>query len=841
VGMNPALRNVWHSVVSIKGAKIWRFFGDFVPYRSPDSTVKSRDSTIGVAGRQPSPFFCATSSLTNDLFMTIRQIFLLLLLLGGFSPLFAQQVPKYTLSGTVRDADSGEELIGVTLKISGVGGTTNEYGFFSLTLPEGDYTLTVNYVGYQTLEQPVVLRQNTVLDLRLGTGATLQEVTISAQKAGENITRTEMGMEKLNMREISQIPMLFGERDILKTIQMLPGVKSAGDGNSGFFVRGGGLDQNLILLDEAPVYNASHLLGFFSTFNSDAIKDATIYKGNQPAQYGGRLSSVLDVKMNEGNDKEYHVNGGIGLISSRITVEGPIVPEKGSFLISGRRTYADAFLALSNDENLSNNTLYFYDLNAKANYRINDKNRVFLSGYLGRDKMGLGDRFGIDWGNQTATLRWNHLFNQQLFSNTSLIFSKYDFKVNILSGENDFSIVSGIKDWNLKQELQWYPSPEHKFRFGANAIYHTITPGEIFSGDSTVFNGNELQERYALENAVWASGEWAASSRWNVAYGLRAGAFMVLGPGDFYTFDSSRQVTAIQTYNSNEVVKTYYSLEPRLSASYVLDKNSSIKASYSRNTQNMRLLSNSTSGNPTDRWTSATNNVKPGFSDLVSLGWYRNFNENAYEFSVETYYKWLHQEVDYRNDADLFGNPYYEADLIYGTGRAYGAEFYLKKKTGKLTGWISYTLSKTERQFAEVNDGAWFSARQDRTHDLAVVGMYQLSPRWSLSANFIYYTGDAATFPSGKYDIQNNPVFLYSERNGYRMPDYHRLDVGATWKGNTQKRWQSEWAFSIYNVYARENAYSITFEQDADDPTRTNAVKTALFKMIPSVSYNFKF
>ena len=773
--------------------------------------------------------------------MSIQHILTTIILAAGTFSVSAQDIQKHTLSGTVRDAESGEELIGVTLKVPGAGAVTNEYGFFSLTLPEGDYTLIVNYVGYQTLEKQVVLKSDTVLNLRLGTGATLQEVTVTAQKAGENISRTEMGMEKLNMREISQIPVLFGERDIMKTIQMLPGVKSAGDGNSGFFVRGGGLDQNLILLDEAPVYNASHLLGFFSTFNSDAIKDATIYKGNQPAQYGGRLSSVLDVKMNEGNDQDYHVSGGIGLISSRIAVEGPIVPEKGSFLISGRRTYADAFLQLSNNEDLRSNTLYFYDLNAKANYRINDKNRVFLSGYFGRDKMGLGDAFGIDWGNKTGTLRWNHLFNQQLFSNTSLIFSEYDFSVDVRAGENDFSIVSGIRDWNLKQELQWFPSAEHKFRFGANVIYHTVTPGEIFSGDSLVFTANELQKRYALENAVWASGEWAASSRFNVSYGLRAGAFALLGPGDFYTFDENRKLAGVEHYDNNEIVKTYYSLEPRLSASYVLDKNNSIKAAYSRNTQNLRLLSNSTSGNPTDRWTTVTNNIKPGFADLTSIGWYRNFNDNAYELSVETYYKWLHDEVDYRNDADLFGNPYYEADLIYGTGRAYGAEFYLKKKTGKLTGWVSYTLSKTERQFAEVNDGAWFSARQDRTHDLAVVGIYQLNPHWSFSANFIYYTGDAATFPSGKYSVQNNTVFLYTERNGYRMPDYHRLDVGATWRGNTNKRWQSEWAFSIYNVYAHENAYSITFEQDAFDFTKTNAVQTTLFKMVPSVSYNFKF
>ena len=775
--------------------------------------------------------------------MTSNRILCLLFFSSLVQALSAQTV-RHTVSGTVRDAGSGEELIGAAIFVPGLdntGAVTNEYGFYSLTLPEGRYTLTASYVGFAPFEKAVQLDKDISLDIRLSEGALLTEVTVRAERSDDNLTRTDMGVEKLNVREISRLPVLFGERDILKTIQLLPGIKGAGDGNSGFYVRGGGLDQNLILLDEAPVYNASHLLGFFSTFNSDAIKDATIYKGNQPAQYGGRLSSVLDVKMNEGNDRDYHVSGGIGLISSRVNVEGPIVPEKGSFLISGRRTYADAFLKLSNDEDLRNNQLYFYDLNAKANYRINDNNRVFLSGYFGRDVMGLGDEFGIDWGNLTGTLRWNHIFNPKLFSNTSLIFSEYDFKVKIETASNDFSIRSDIRDWNLKEELQWYPSADHKFRFGANAIHHAVTPGEIYSGDSLAFADHQLQERYALENALWASGEWKAGPKLNIAYGLRFSAFTLLGPGDFYTFDADRNLVETRHYDQQEAVKTYAYLEPRLSASYALGEHSSVKAAYARNAQYLRLLSNSTPGNPTDRWTTATNNILPGLSDQVSLGWYRNFSGDRYQLSVETYYKWLSNEVDYRNDADLYRNPYYEADLIYGTGRAYGVEFYLKKQTGKFTGWLSYTLSRTERQFAEVNDGSWFPARQDRTHDLSVTGMYQLSDRWSLAANFVYYTGDAATFPSGKYSIDDNTVFLYTERNGYRMPPYHRLDIGATLEGKPGKKWESEWTFNIYNLYARENAYTITFEQDAYDLSRTNAVRTALFKMIPSVSYNFKF
>ncbi|MCC6462438.1 MAG: TonB-dependent receptor [Saprospiraceae bacterium] len=771
----------------------------------------------------------------------LKKCLLPLLLLPLLLP---AQDTQYTLSGTVRDSASGEELIGVTLRLTGAavfGTVSNEYGFFSLTLPAGSYHLEAQYVGYASIGQVLDLQKNTALDLRLSSGMALREVVVQAQKAGEHLSRTEMGVEKLNVRDINRLPVLFGERDILKAVQLLPGVKSAGDGNSGFYVRGGGIDQNLILLDEAPVYNASHLLGFFSTFNSDAIKDVTVYKGNQPAQYGGRLSSVLDIKMNEGNDQHFHGSGGIGLIASRLNLEGPIVPGKGSFLVTGRRTYADLFLNLSKDEDLRQNTLYFYDLNAKANYRIDDRNRLFLSGYLGRDVFSQSENFGIDWGNATATLRWNHLYNPQLFSNTSLIFSQYDFKVDVRAGDNDFSIVSNIRDWNLKQEWQWFPGNSHKFRAGFNSIYHTITPGEILAADTAVFSGNEFQDRYGWENAAWLAGEWSAGQRLKVSYGLRVDAFSVLGPGDFFTFDAAGQRSNTQTYARHEIVKTYAVPEPRLSASYVLGPSYSIKASYARNAQFLRLLSNSTPGNPTDRWTSATNNIPPGISDQLSLGWYQNFGDGQWEFSAETYYKWLQQEVDYRNDADLYGNPYYEADLIYGKGRAYGLELYWKKKTGALTGWVSYTLSRTERQFADVNEGRWWPARQDRTHDLAIVALYQISPRWSVSANWVYYTGDAATFPSGKYSINNNTVFLYTERNGYRMPDYHRLDLGATWQSRPGKRWQSEWAFSIYNLYARENAYTITFEQDAYDPSKTEAVRTALFKMVPSVSYNFKF
>jgi len=753
---------------------------------------------------------------------------------------------NYTIGGTIKDAATGEKLIGVVIQVAelkGTGTTTNDYGFYSLTLKEGEYTLVYSYMGYKTITEQVSLHKDVIKNLSLGSSNNeLSEVVISSVARNENIKSTQMGMDKLNMAQIKDIPVLFGERDVMKTLQLLPGVKSGGDGNSGFYVRGGAADQNLIQLDEATVYNASHLLGFFSTFNSDAIKDVTLYKGNMPAQYGGRLASMMDVKMNDGNDQRFGVSGGIGLISSRLLVEGPLKKNKGSFLISGRRTYADMFLKLSNDPAQRNNKLYFYDFNAKANYTLSEKDRLFLSGYFGQDVIGVGNLFGIDWGNATGTLRWNHIFNSRLFANTSLIYSNYKYNIGLSIANNDIEIISRIQDWNLKQEYQYYLNPKNTIKFGFNSIYHTIVPGEIRASGTSGVNSQALTRRYGWENAVFFNNDWKANTHLNISYGLRISSFSVIGPGKFYDFDQSGNVLDTIAFQRGNFVKTYINPEPRLSASYVFNEEQSVKAAYARNTQNMHLLSNTTSSSPTDRWVPSSNIIKPEIADQVSIGYFRNFDNNKFQCSVETYYKFMQNQVDYRDGAQVTGfDELAEGELLFGKGRAYGAEFSVKKKEGKLTGWFSYTLSRTERQINGINNGSWYPARQDQTHNLAIVAIYSVSKKWTLSGTFVYNTGNAVTFPSGKYKVDNQVMFLYTERNGYRMPAYHRLDIGATCKLRDKKHFSSELALSIYNAYGRENAYIINFREDPDDASKTQAVQYALFRFVPSISYNFKF
>lgn len=750
---------------------------------------------------------------------------------------------KFTVSGTIKSKEKGETIIGATIRTANTGAVSNEYGFFSLTLIKGTYMLEITAVGMQRQTIEVVLDQNKVVNVSMDNEPkNLQEVLVTSSTRGRSLSSPQMGMERLSMQEAKNIPVLFGERDILKTIQLLPGIKSAGDGNSGFFVRGGAADQNLILLDEAPVYNASHLLGFFSTFNADAIKDVTIYKGGMPAQYGGRLSSILDIKMNDGNNQDYNVSGGIGLISAKLNVEGPIQKDRSSFLVTGRRTYADVFLKLSGDSSLNNNSLYFYDLNAKLNYIIGSKDRLYLSGYFGKDKLGVGDLFSMSWGNTTGTLRWNHIFNRKLFSNTSLIFSNYDYDISVQFGANEFDMFSQIRDLNLKQEFQWYLNNRNNIRFGFNTIKHTIRPGEITSSEKSNINAETLQKRYSWENAVYASNTWKASDKISLTYGLRASAFSIVGEGDFYNVDKDGNVTDTIHYEKGDIVKTYFNLEPRLAVSYQFNKVAAVKASYVRNTQNLHLISNSTTATPTDRWVASTNIIKPEISDQVALGYYRNLWDNRYELVVEAYYKTMQNQVDYRDGADVFSNSNaIESELLFGKGRAYGIEWQLKKKAGRFSGWISYTLSKTERKINGINNNKWYNARQDRTHDIAIVGTYQLNKKWTFSANWIYYTGDAVTFPVGKYKIDDQVVFYYTERNGRRMPNYHRLDLGATCLLKQKKRFSSELTISLYNAYARQNAFTIQFREGKDDPTKTEAVKTSLFSIIPSVSYNFKF
>lgn len=755
----------------------------------------------------------------------------------------AQQ--RFVLSGTIKSKKTGETIIGASIKLQNKPGgvTSNEYGFYSMTLPSGTYTIEVSAIGKKNDTLEVSMTKDIVLNIYLPDEPKgLGEVIVTASThSGRAISGTQTGVEKLSTREMKNIPVLFGEKDVLKTIQLLPGIKSAGEGNSGFFVRGGSSDQNQILLDEANVYNASHMLGFFSTFNSDAIKDVTVYKGGMPAQYGGRLSSVLDIKMNDGNNQDYSVSGGIGLISAKLNVEGPIQKDRSSFLLTGRRTYADLFLKASPDTSLKDSKLYFYDLNAKMSYDLGSKDRLYFSGYFGKDVLGFGDQFSINWGNSTATVRWNHIFNKRLFSNTSFIYSNYDYDLKIKTGSNDFSIFSQIRDWNLKQDYQLNAGARNNIRFGFSSIYHTVRPGEITASATSSINSKTQQKKYSVENGLYATNTWKVSDNIDLTYGLRLTNFLVLGKGDFYDLDEKGSIIDTISYKDGAVVKSYWNLEPRLAIGYQFNASTSVKASYVRNTQNMHLITNSTSSTPTDKWISSTNIIKPEISDQVSLGYYKNLAANKYELTVEAYYKNMQNQIDYRDGANVYTNDAIETQLLYGKGRAYGIEWMLRKKTGRLTGWLSYTLSKTERKIDGINNNQWYNARQDRTHDIAIVGMYQLNPKWTLSANWIYYTGNAVTFPNGKYTVGGQTVYYYTNRNGYRMPAYHRLDFGATKQLKQRKKWSSEIAFSLYNVYGRENAYSITFRDNKDNPNKTEAVQTSLFRWVPSVSYNFKF
>jgi hypothetical protein len=789
----------------------------------------------------------------------MRYIFLALFSLFTIQMLVAQ--PKsYTISGAIRDGLTGEDLPGATLSLknkSGVGASANAYGFYSLEFQEGSYILSYTYVGFNTQNIPINLRADTLLNIELMPIAEqLDEVEITAEREDKNIRANEMTVASISIKEIESIPVLFGEKDVFKTLQLMPGVKPAGEGSSGFYVRGGSGDQNLILLDEALVYNASHMMGFFSIFNSDALRDIKLFKGGMSAEYGGRLSSVLDIKMKEGNAKKLSVNGGVGLISSRLTIESPIVKDKGSFIVSGRRTYADLFTVFSGKEEIQDAQLYFYDLNAKGNIRLGDKDRIFVSGYFGRDKFGFNEHFGFNWGNVTATSRWNHIFNPKLFSNTSIIYSKYSYQ--ILAGPTDkrVEIGSHIIDYNLKHNYQFYQNESSTWKFGLNLIHHTMNPGDLNSETSENFNSLDVEKRYALETAVYVSNERKISSALSLNYGLRFSNFMQLGPGNIYTFNNFGEVIQTDVYDKWEQVVTYNGIEPRVNGTWLINSVSSFKAFYSYAKQYMHLLSNSSSDSPTDIWLPSSNNVKPSSSSQLGIGYYRNFKQNTFEFSIEAYYKDMQDLIDYKIDAQVTLNPLVEGDLVFGQGRAYGLELYFKKRKGKLTGWLAYTLSRTERLFDEINRNTWYPSKQDRTHDFSLVAMYQLSPRVQLSGTWVYYTGNAVTYPEGKYSINGQDVLLYSDRNAYRMPDYHRLDLGLSLKNKEyksvldpesgdfiqqKKRFRSSWSFSVYNAYNRENAYSISFEPSESNPEVLEAVQLSLFKIIPSITYNFSF
>jgi hypothetical protein len=745
---------------------------------------------------------------------------------------------KVVLSGTVKDDQTGEFIIRAIIRVKelpNIGVFSNEYGFYSISLAKGNYTISVSQVGYEMYNNKIQIDSNIINNIQLSANNLLRAVVVESSKKNNNLTKAQMGTETLNMVAISKVPVIFGEKDILKTLQLLPGVKSAGEGNSGYYVRGGAADQNLILLDEAPVYNASHLLGFFSTFNSDAIKDATLIKGNSPAIYGGRLSSVLDVKMKEGNNKDYVVNGGLGLISSRVSIEGPIQNEKSSFILSGRRTYADMFLKAT--EKFKDNILYFYDLNMKANYTINAKNKIYLSGYFGKDELGLGDTFGIDWGNKTGTIRWNKIMSNKLFLNTSLIYSDYNYNVKLKNGETNFNINSNIKDVNLKQDYTFYADPKNNLRFGFNTILHTITPS-TFSG--TVTNSLSKQGRNGLENAIYLSNNYKPNNDLSLDVGLRVSAYTLMGGDDYNIYNNSNIQSTIKL-GKTSFGKTYINPEPRFTLNYRITDQNSFKAGYARNVQHLHILSNSTASSPSDQWIGNSYNIKPEISDQYSIGYVNTLNQNMFEMSTELYYKNLQNQLDYVDGAEVNTLADVESALLYGVGRAYGFEWLLKKKEGLFTGWVSYTLSKTERKIDGINQNNWYNAKQDRTHDIAVVGIYTINSKWSVSGVFVYNTGDAVTFPTGKYAFQGQTLYQYASRNANRMPDNHRLDISVTYDKKRKKKIQESWNFSLYNVYGRENAYRITFQDDPNNLSRTQIIQTSLFRWVPSITYQFKF
>ncbi len=760
-----------------------------------------------------------------------------LLLYWLFTTYIAAQ-EKYTISGEVTDVETGEALIGVTIYTADktTGTMTNTYGFYSLTLPAGEQTVLFSFVGYQTQERTVQLKSDTSFKIALQTNETaLNEVIVKAEKKDKNITSTQMAGEKLDMKTIDKLPVLFGERDVLKTIQLLPGISTVSEGGNGYSVRGGSIDQNLILLDEAPVYSASHLMGFFSVFNADAIKGMTVFKSGIPANYGGRAASVLDITMKDGNMKSFQGSGGIGLLASRLTLEGPIKKDKVSFIVSGRRSYAD-IMAKGANQIEGDTKMYFYDLNAKLNYKINDKNRLFLSGYFGKDDFGFED-MGMDWGNTTATLRWNHLFSARLFSNTTALYSEYDYGFNF--GDKG-SMKSGIKDVSIKQDFTWYANPNNTLRYGANVTYHTFYPGEFIFEEQSI-SDIKVAEKQALESSVYLSNEQKIGQQFIVDYGLRASMFNQLGAGDNITYDEDNNIVDLEHFSKGKIMQSYYGLEPRLGINYLYSPQGSFKASYNRMIQYLHLMSNSTSGQPTDTWTPSTFNIEPTTVNQYSIGWFRNFMDNTFEFSLESYYKTMKNISDYKDGTQVMLNEDIESYVLQGNSRSYGLELYLKKKYGNFTGWISYTLSKTENQIEGINNGDWYSSSYDKTHDISLVTSYQLSQRLSLSANWIFYTGNAVTFPSGKYSFDGNQVPYYTERNGYRMPDYHRLDLNFHLEGKSGRRIQSSWDFSLYNLYNRMNAYTINFRTNENNPNVTEAVKLSLFGIVPSITWNFHF
>jgi hypothetical protein len=758
------------------------------------------------------------------------------------SPIFAQQ---FTLSGYVKDSLNGEELIGASIYIDELktGAVTNVYGFYSLTIPSGNYTVQINYLGYETKSQQIALNKNTTLNFELSASSKkLQTVEVKAERISENLKTVEMSVTQLPIQTIKKIPALFGEVDIVRSISLLPGVVNAGEGVGGFYVRGGSVDQNLVLLDEAVVFNASHMLGFFSVFNSDVVKDVKLYSGGIPAEYGGRISSILDVRMKEGNMKKYSVSGGIGVISSRLVVEGPIKKDKASFIVTGRRTYSDLLIKLARDPEIRNNQLYFYDLNGKINWKISERDRIYFSSYFGRDVFKFENLFSIFWGNATATARWNHLFSEKLFSNLTFVFSDYQYALGQPSGPQSFEWNSKIRNYMLKYDFTLYINSKNTLKYGGQIMFYKFFPGELKPlATNEILNGIKVPEKNAIEGALYVSNEQQIGKKITLLYGLRYSLFDVVGKGRRYVYgaDGETIIDTIQ-YGKLESIKFYHGLEPRFSARYEFLRNNALKISYMRTKQYLHLISNSTVSSPLDIWVPCDTYIKPVTGNQVTLGFFKNFFDNKLESSVEVFYKHMKDVIDYKDNAELLLNDKIEQEVLRGNGYAYGIEFLFRKNIGRFTGWVSYTLSKTRRKISGINDGNEYPATYDRTHNINIVGSFQASNRVEVGATWTYNTGLAVTFPSGKFVYGGNIYPFFTERNGYRMPPYHRMDLSCTLKRKNydKKKWYYEWNFSIYNVYYRKNAFSIVFNEDDGKPV---AKKIFLFAVVPSVSWNFKF
>lgn len=788
--------------------------------------------------------------------------FLLFLMLETVYPPFAWAQGSITISGYVRDRASGEALIGATVQVAGtsVGVATNAYGFYALSLTPGRYSLSIMYVGYKPLSITKDVAANETLQVELEENSEeLDEIVISAEGGNSNVVSTQMSIAKLDPKLVKQIPAVLGEPDLIRALQLLPGVTAVADGAAGFNVRGGSADQNLILLDEATVYNSSHLLGLFSVANPDAIKSVTLYKGGIPARYGGRLSSVMDIRQREGNSKEFNGEAGIGLISARLLAEGPIVKDKSSFMVAGRRSYGDLFLPLIDNKS----TAYFYDLNAKVNYNINERNQLFLSGYIGRDQFSLGSIFNSTWGNTAATLRWNHLFSQKLFANFSAVYSNYDYSLDQLTTGAQYNWISRIISRDAKADFSYNLGTKTHLAFGGEWKNYEFRPGDITPIKGSPVKPRTLDNKYAIETGAYFSIEHVMGPV-TINAGIRHSSFARKGPQTLPVYENNQPVVynvQIGRYENGVVVgstsrtssqriNTYNNWEPRLALTAITSSSSSIKASYNRMYQYLHLISNTTAPQPTDLWVPSGNFIEPQMVDQYAIGFFKNLNGNKYEASIEGFYKDMNNLVDYVDGADLITNNTIETELLRGIGRGYGLEFLIRKKNGPLTGWVSYTLSKAERRVKGItesdpgiNGGQWYNANFDKPHNLSVVGSYQINKRWSLSSNFVITSGIPGTFPVGRYEYAGLVVPQFGFRNQERLPTYHRLDVSATVKGK-KKRWKNgghEWVFGVYNLYNRANATSIYFTEDAENPGNVKAFKSYLFGILPSVTYNFKF